>query len=184
MIRINLLPVRAAKKKQAGQQQVLLMGLVILAVFVVMVFWMGALKAERKKLDGNIAKIQAELVKLEQIIGEVNQYSATKAMLESKLKVIEDLKKGRTGPVKVLDELAQKIPKKVWIQKLEEKDKNLLIIGEAATDEDVAAFMQDMQKSPFFQNLRLKFTKIAERADQGGMKIKTFEMECQVNYAI
>ena len=80
MIRINLLPVRAAKKKQAGQQQVLLMGLVILAVIVVMVFWMGALKAERKKLDGNIAKIQAELVKLEQIIGEVNQYSATKAM--------------------------------------------------------------------------------------------------------
>ena len=184
MIRINLLPVRAAKKKQAGQQQVLLMGIVIVAVFVVMVFWMGALKAERKKLDNKIANLQVELQKLEQIIGEVNQYSATKAMLESKLKVIEDLKKGRTGPVKVLDELAQKIPKKVWLSKMEEKDKKMLLVGEASSDEDIAAFMQDLQKSPFFQNVQLKFTRIAERMEQGGMKIKTFEMECVVNYAI
>ena len=184
MIRINLLPVRAAKKKQAGQQQVLLMGLVIVAAFIVMVFWMGALKAEHRKLDTNIAKLQADLQKLEQIIGEVNQYSTTKAMLESKLKVIEDLKKGRTGPVKVLDELAQKIPKKVWLSRMEEKEKMLVFTGEAASDEDIAAFMQDLQKSPFFQDLHLKFTKIAERADQGGMKVKAFEMECKVNYAI
>jgi type IV pilus assembly protein PilN len=184
MIRINLLPVRAAKKKQAGIHQVVLMGVLILLVAVVMVMVVTVHKAERAKLEKEIVRTRDELQKLEQIIGEVNQYSATKAMLESKLKVIEDLKKGRTGPVKVLDEMAQKIPKKVWLVKMEEKDKLLQIAGEAATDEDIAAFMQDLQKSPYFQGLRLKYTKIADRQDQGGMKIKTFEMECQVNYAI
>ena len=84
----------------------------------------------------------------------------------------------------MLDELAQKIPKKVWLSRMEEKEKTMVFAGEAASDEDIAAIMQDLQKLPFFQDLRLKFTKTAERADQGGMKVKAFEMECQVNYAI
>ena len=154
MVRINLLPVRAERKKQAGLQQLLLMALVVGAVIVVMVIWVGTLTSERKALDAKVVSINADLQKLEQIIGEVNQYSATKAMLEGKLKVIEDLKRGRTGPVKMLDEIAQKIPKRVWLLKLEERGGSMMLDGEAATDEDIATFMQDMQKSAFSRTFR------------------------------
>lgn len=180
MIRINLLPVRAAKKKQAGRQQLLLMGLVVAIVVILMLFWVGAVTTERKKLEARVVEVNQEIQKLEQIIGEVKQYSETKAMLESKLKIIEDLKKGRVGPVKVMDELAQKIPKRVWISNMIESMGSVSFQGEASTDEDIAAFMQELQKSPFFQGINLKFTKIGER---DGVKIKKFVLECKVNYA-
>jgi type IV pilus assembly protein PilN len=180
MIRINLLPVRAAKKKQAGRQQLLLMMLIIAGVVVFMLFWIGVETAERRKQEARVADMTKEIQQLEQIIGEVKQYSETKAMLESKLKIIEDLKKGRVGPVKVLDELAQKIPKRVWLNKMIEKSGGITFVGQAATDEDIAAFMQDLQKSQFFTDISLKFTRIGERE---GMKIKQFELTCRVNYA-
>ena len=179
MVRVNLLPVRAERKKQAGQQQVLLMGLAILGVIVVLVVWVGALKAERRNLEARIGELNDELKKLEQIIGEVKQYSETKAALEGKLKIIDDLKKGRSGPVKVLDELAQKIPKKVWVASYNENNRQAVITGQAASDEEIASFMHELQQSTFFKNINLKYTKIITVE---GNKFKDFVIECQVTY--
>jgi len=181
MIRINLLHVRAEKKKQTGQQQLILFGLIVIVEIVVLVILFGSVSAAKKSLIQKVNYYNAEIQKLDQIIGEVNQYKATKATLEAKLKVIEDLKKGRSGPIRVLDELAQKTPKKLWITKFEEKGRNTVITGEASSDEDIAAFLADIERSPYFTQVRLKYTKAAER---DGNPIKQFEIECVVNYAI
>jgi type IV pilus assembly protein PilN len=179
MVRINLLPVRAERKKQVGQQQLMLMGLAILAVIVVLVVWVGALKSERRGLETRIAELNEELKKLDQIIGEVKQYTETKAALEGKLKIIDDLKKGRSGPVKVLDDLAQRIPKKVWIKSYDERDKNIVLTGQAVSDDEIASFMHELQQSQFFKNISLKFTRIFEME---GNKYKDFVLECQVTH--
>lgn len=181
MIRINLLQVKAEKKRQTGQQQIILFGLIILVEVVILIILFGSISAARKSLIQKVAYYNTEIQKLDQIIGEVNQYKATKATLEAKLKVIEDLKKGRSGPIKVLDELAQKTPKKLWLMKFEEKGRSTVITGEASSDEDIAAFLADLERSQFFTQVRLKFTKSAERE---GNQIKQFEIECVVNYAI
>jgi len=181
MVRINLMPVRAAKKKQEGRQQILLMGLVLAAVILGMSSWVGALTSERRSLETKIAATNQEIAQLELVIGEVKKHADAKALLEAKLKVIEDLNKSRTGPVKLLDEIAQSIPKKVWLTKLEEKSGMMSFMGEASNDEDIAVFMQELRKMAYFQNLTLKYTKVAER---DGMRIKQFELECRVNYAI
>lgn len=181
MIRINLLQVKAEKKKQTGQQQLILFGLLIVVEIVIMIILFGSVSAAKKSLVQKVAYYNAEIQKLDQIIGEVNQYKETKATLEAKLKVIEDLKKGRSGPIKVLDELAQKTPKKLWLMKFEEKGRSTVISGEASSDEDIAAFLADLERSKFFTQVRLKFTKSAER---DGNQIKQFEIECVVNYAI
>ncbi len=181
MIRINLLQVKAEKKRQTGQQQLILFGLIILVEVVILIILFGSISAAKKSLNRKVAYYNTEIQKLDQIIGEVNQYKATKATLEAKLKVIEDLKKGRSGPIKVLDELAQKTPRKLWLTKFEEKGRSAVITGEASSDEDIAVFLADLERSQFFTQVRLKFTKSAERE---GNQIKQFEIECVVNYAI
>ncbi len=181
MIRINLLQVKAERKKQTGQQQIILLGLILAVEIVILIILYGSTAAAKKSLIGKVAYYNAEIQKLDQIIGEVNQYKETKATLEAKLKVIDDLKKGRAGPIKVLDELAQKTPKKLWIVKFEEKGRSTIISGEASSDEDIAAFLADLERSPYFTQVHLKFTKAAERE---GNQIKQFEIECVVNYAI
>ncbi len=181
MIRINLLQVKAEKKKQTGQQQIILFGLVLAVEIVILIILFGSVSAAKKSLVQKVAYYNAEIQKLDQIIGEVNQYKETKATLEAKLKVIDDLKKGRSGPIKVLDEIAQKTPKKLWLMKFEEKGRSTVISGEASSDEDIAAFLSDLERSQYFSQVRLKFTKAAERE---GNQVKQFEIECVVNYAI
>ncbi|MGB9600960.1 MAG: PilN domain-containing protein [Myxococcota bacterium] len=181
MIRINLLQVKAEKKKQTGQQQLILFGLIIAVEIVILIIFFGSVSAAKKSLVQKVAYYNAEIQKLDQIIGEVNQYKETKATLEAKLKVIDELKRGRSGPIKVLDEIAQKTPKKLWLMKFEEKGRSTIISGEASSDEDIAAFLSDLERSKYFSQVRLKFTKAAERE---GNQIKQFEIECVVNYAI
>ena len=41
--------------------------------------------------------------------------------LQKKLDVLDKLKQGRSGPVRMLDELATVTPRQLWLTKLEEK---------------------------------------------------------------
>lgn len=181
MIKINLLQIKAEKKKQTGQQQLILFSLIIAVEVVILIILFGSVSAAKKSLVQKVAYYNSEIQKLDQIIGEVNQYKEIQATLKAKLKVIDDLKKGRSGPIKVLDEIAQKTPKKLWLLKFEEKGRNTVIVGEASSDEEIAAFLADLERSRYFSQVRLKYTKAAER---DGNQVKQFEIECVVNYAI
>ena len=70
------------------------------------------------------------------------------AALREKLDVLDELKAGRTGPVRVLDELATLTPKRLWITKLDEKGGAATITGQAATIDDVSAFMTALKGEP------------------------------------
>src|SRR3954462_14751518 len=122
MIRINLLPVRAAKKREFGRQQLLLFVLLLVLAAIGNFFWYGRVSNELASLDKQIVSTRAEIAQLEKTIGEVKSIKDDKKALEDKLKILDTLKKGRTGPVKVMDELATIIPQKVWLVDYLEKD--------------------------------------------------------------
>src|ERR1700676_3826817 len=122
MIRINLLPVRAAKKREFGRQQIVLFALVLILAGVGNWIWYSRVESELSGLDAQIARTRTEIAQLEKTIGEVKSIKEDKKALEDKLKILDTLKKGRTGPVKVMDELATLIPEKVWL--LEDTETN------------------------------------------------------------
>ena len=68
-----------------------------------------------------------------------------KKALEDKLKILDALKKGRTGPVKVLDELASLIPEKVWLLDFAEQAGGVSMIGQASSYEDLSDLLQEAQ---------------------------------------
>src|SRR6516164_8364546 len=106
MIKINLLPVRAAKKREFGKQQLVLFALILVLAGILNFFWYSRVEGELTGLDRQIATTKTEIAQLEKTIGEVKSIKEDKKALEDKLKILDTLKKGRTGPVKVMDELA------------------------------------------------------------------------------
>src|SRR5687767_839159 len=106
MIRINLLPVRQERKKETIQQQLLAFaGVLLFTLFACVGWW----KWKSNEADERAALLDAkkqELAQLDKIIGEVNEFTTKKKELEDKLAVIQQLKKGKTGPVRALDDLA------------------------------------------------------------------------------
>ena len=108
------------------------------ALFVTLLgnwLWFDSLASEEKKNAQRIAGTQARIAELEKVIGEVNNINKRKKEVEDKLEVLDELRKRRTGPVRMLDALSTATPKKVWLKEFDEKANAVKLTGRAASHE-------------------------------------------------
>ena len=145
MIRINLLPVRAVKKREMGRQ-VLVLGAGVMALAVVLnAVWYLDRNSTSNRNQEKIAATKSRIAELEKVIGEVNDINKRKREVEEKLKVLDELRRGRSGPVRMLDALSTATPKKVWLKDFDEKANQVKLEGTAVSHDDVAEFMRALQ---------------------------------------
>jgi type IV pilus assembly protein PilN len=183
MVRINLLPVKVSRKKEAGKQQLVIFAVVLVAGIVFNFAWAAQRAGVLKSIQADVEKKKAEIAALERIIGEVKNIRAQQEQLKQKLDVLDKLKAGRTGPVKMLDELATVTPKRLWLKKMEEKGgKSVTFDGTAATIDDVSAFMAALRTSKHFSNVELKKTTAVAKARGASIRLVDFTVTCAVNY--
>jgi type IV pilus assembly protein PilN len=180
MIRINLLPVRAKKKRNTSIYQIVAMSAVVM-VSAIAAFTVHTVFANRvQEREAKIAENTAEVQRLQKIIGEVNELEKQKERLLNQLTVIDKLEKGKRGPVRVLDEMSGSIPKRVWVTSFRETAGALSITGSAMDNSDISEFMRAMQKTPYFSDITLKF---AQADIRDGVTVYNFEIGCKVNYS-
>jgi type IV pilus assembly protein PilN len=179
MVRINLLPVRVSKKKQAGTQQLALAGVVVAAALVGNFWWTSARASALAAREDKARRTRAEIAQLEKIIGEVNDIKQQQAAVKDKLAVLDKLKAGRAGPVRLLDELAEVLPKRLWLRKMEEKERAVTFDGTAATIDDVSAFMAGLGASRHFSGIELKKT---AAKTEGRFRIVEFTVTARADY--
>ena len=181
MIRINLLPIQATRRRQTIQHQLLGAAAALIVTIVICIVWTAIRSSEAEEKKAQIVEKQQELAQLDKIIGEVNEFTTKKKELEEKLKIIEDLRKGKTGPVRALDDLATEIPNRVWLEKMTENNGSVTLEGVAIDHEDVSAFMKSLQKSKYFSGIVLGFSK--QNKDKSGVNLYEFKITCHVNYS-
>lgn len=183
MIRINLLPVRVSKKKAAGKQQLILFAVLVIGGYMGNLLWAQARAGDLEARQVKLRKTKEEIAQLDRIIGEVKNIKEQQAALREKLEILGELKAGRSGPVRVMDALATLTPKRLWISSLDEKAGNATLTGQAATIDDVSAFMSALKGNPHFAQVEL--AKTSEAANTGNRKIDLvdFTLTAQIKYA-
>jgi type IV pilus assembly protein PilN len=144
MIRINLLPVRAVKKREMNQQVLVILGAVLLLGVVGNYFWYANRDGLYQENAKALAKTRARIADLEKVIGEVTNINTRKAEVEKKLAVLDELRKGRSGPVRLLDALATAVPKKAWLTSFTEERGSVKLAGSAVSHDEVAELMRNL----------------------------------------
>jgi type IV pilus assembly protein PilN len=144
MIRINLLPVRVAKKREMGKQILVLFAIVLVGAIVGNAMWYKGRKDEFDENAKGIKQVQTKIEELKKVIGEVDKINERKAEVEKKLGVLDTLRKGRSGPVKMMDALASSIPKKLWLKSFVEDKAGVKISGSAVSHDEVAELMSNL----------------------------------------
>jgi len=144
IVRINLLPVRQGKKREVSRQFLVLTAAVIVLVLVGNYIFFERVNSESERNTAKINQTQARIGELEKVIGEVNNLNARKKEVEDKLKILSGLRKGRSGPVRLMDALATAMPKKVWLSDFEERADAVRLQGTALAHDDVADLMRSL----------------------------------------
>lgn len=145
MIRINLLPVRQVKKRELGRQVLVLAGVVLVLTGVLNFIWYDRRSSELSRRETQVADTKRRVTELEKVIGEVNNIKSRKKEVEDKLKILNDLRRGRAGPVRMMDALATATPQKVWLSDFVEQAGQVKISGSAVSHDDVAEFMRGLR---------------------------------------
>jgi type IV pilus assembly protein PilN len=180
MIRINLLPVRELRKKASLQRQGMMLGVAagmgaVLALCVHLKLGADVVAGQRR-LQG----ARAELAKLEEMRKKVDEFRAEREAIERKLKVIADLEKARKAPVRLLDEIATRIPRRMWLRKVALDRGELALEGVSLDAEIVAAFLTSLEESPLISEVELGETALKET---DGLKLNTFQIDSRYVHA-
>lgn len=171
MIRINLIaegkrPVAARKPRAAVERwdlgQWLLLGLVLVGLLASLGHYLLLRNTLRQK-EAEIDAANREVARLAPIIAEVERFKLSKAELERKIQVINNLKAAQRGPVRIMDEISRALPDLLWLTRMEVKETSITLTGEAFSTNAVASFIENLDKVPEFQEPVLKDTALRRR---------------------
>jgi type IV pilus assembly protein PilN len=176
MIRINLLPFRADRKKENVRRQVSLFLLSLVLVLIIAFYYNFDLSSKVGKLNKKIKETNAELTKYNEINKEIARIRKNLENLRKKLAVIEQLESDRYAPVILLDTMTQVlVAKRMWLDELVVQDNIVKISGIALDEKTVADFMVRLQKSSLFSEVKLNSVK---RQEVQKTNLKGFQIIC------
>jgi type IV pilus assembly protein PilN len=179
MIRINLLPFRAARKKENIKRQITVYGLVIVLLFTVMAYYFLQLNSTLSNLKDKEKAIRAELKTYQATVKKINQLEKKIKQIKSKLAVIRRLEKNKTGPVHLLEEITIAVPKdKLWLNSYKESKGSLKLTGTAMDNETVALFMTNLEKSAYITRVELEGTKL-RNMPKFKLRVSDFVLNCK-----
>ncbi len=176
MIQINLLPIRARKKKENIRQ---LMSIYFLSVFL-LVAAMGYVWLHERR---EIAALSARFSNLEQEVKKLSTYDTMladlkkrKEMAESERNIIKELQADRDAIVRILTLLSIKVPvEKMWFEKVVQNAGNMTLDGVAQSNEAIAEFMRNLESSPFVEKGTVSLTH-SRQVSMKDMKLREFQV--------
>ncbi len=157
MIRINLVaerrPVESglstfrlddAKKIALGGSLILLLAF----AYAGWSYWSLDQRAQQVERDIEAARVEEQ--RLIQVISEVREFEARRARLEERVALIEELRRGQTAPVHILDQISRSLPDMVWLTKMTQSGFDLTIEGNCLSLTALSDFVGALEHSRYF----------------------------------
>lgn len=178
MIRINLLPFRAARTKENVRRQVSVFILLIILLLVGMGAFKLYLDNKEKEEKARTEAIKIELDKYTKKAAEVDALNTENELLQKKINIINQLEKVRKEPIAIYSALnGLMVEERMWLTEFNIKGESIEIKGVGLDEITVADFTKRLQVSPNFDKVELKFTK--QKIIQN-IKMKEFEIKAQI----
>jgi type IV pilus assembly protein PilN len=179
MIRINLLPYRAARKKENIRIQVnVFVGSIIIVIGIIFLF-NSFLGGKIDNLNSEISSTEQQVAKYEQINKEIAEIKKKLDVLDRKIQVINSLERDRKVPVENLDSLYKLVvEKRMWYTQIDEKGSSVKVSGVAIDNQTVADYMVRLETSERFTNVRLASIKQYKLQNQD-LTLKQFDINFQ-----
>lgn len=174
MLQINLLPVREARREE-DLRQVRNQGLLVLLVSCAAIgFAYSTISEDISDSSARISQMQRDIDQYNPQLEQVAAFRKKKKELETKIGVIDELDRARSGPVRVLAELAERTPDRLWLTSLATEGTTVLMAGESLDNDLVALFLRSLGESRYFTQVDLDKTEM--KGSRDGLQLVSFRI--------
>ena len=156
MIRINLVAAdrRSAKGVSKGfeaGQKMMILGSLILVLTVAGLGWRyWALEQRAAQIEADIQAAQREEARLQEILRQVQEFEARRGVLEQRVKLIDELRKGQNAPVHMIDQVSRALPEMTWLTSIQQNGYTMTIQGRCLTLTSLSDFIGNLEGSRYF----------------------------------
>ncbi len=176
MIRINLLPFRAARTKENIRRQV---SVFILSMILLVLILFGGYRHLGNKadaLEGQLADIKNDIKRYEKKAEQVEELRKKLKELNQKIAIVNNLKANRDKPPLLLAEITEKVvADRMQLKKMSYSGSGLNLEGVAMDNETIAVFMRRLERSGKINDVSLSSAKQTREYD---VDLKSFEIKC------
>jgi type IV pilus assembly protein PilN len=179
MIRINLLPVKELKAEEVRRRELMIGGvclalttILILSVYLYQWRQASALEKELEELRKELQVLNVKAKDVMELERKVKEFAG-------KNKVIDDINKKKSGPVRVMESLALATPNTLWLTESKEASGNLTITGVAVDNQTIAEFLKALASHPYFSHTELVET---TQNQQAGQPPRRFLIKSRLTY--
>ncbi len=191
MIRINLLGIprktrgkRAAAVSGGGEGSgTVIMGVVVFGALAVGIFMANLwVNREHVGLEKDMQKAILENQRLAEVKAKYDASKRKTDVYERRVRVIDELKAQQSGPMDILNLVADTINKTeaVWLETMTDDGKNLNFTGTALSPNSVADLMANLRKTGAFKSVEIKET--TQDASLKEVQAFKFELICEKAY--
>jgi type IV pilus assembly protein PilN len=176
MIRINLLPYRAARSKENIRRQVSIFFLSLLLLLIILWVFNGFLGSRVKTYASRLENLKKEVKRYEEKAHQVEEIKQKLSALNKKIEIVNQLKIYRTIPPQLLAEMTEMVvPDRMQLTLMESSNNNVSLEGIALDNETIAMFMTRLERSSRFADVALKS---AKQETQFNVDMKRFRIVC------
>lgn len=177
MLEINLLPVREARRKAGLRQYVMQLVLAVIVTLGGVGVFHSRLVDRIDRTQVRVRQMQHDIDQFKPQLAQVAAFKKRKGDLENKIEVIDALDRARSGPVRMLDELATRTPDRLWLTGVATKGDTITLKGQSLDNELVALFLRNLGESEYFTNVDLGSAKLGK---DGGLKLVRFDITAKL----
>ncbi len=157
MIRINLLeserhPSKAASPGLLVAQKVTVIGSLILVLAALGIGWRyWTLGQQAVTIEREMSEARAEEQRLQEILKQVQDFEAQRAQLQQRLTLIDELRRGQSAPVHMIDQVSRALPEMTWLTGLRQNGYDVTIDGRVLSLTSLSDFIGNLEASRYFQ---------------------------------
>lgn len=179
MIQVNLLPVRAQKRREHVRQFVSAYFLSIVLLFSVMGYLWLSCQNEVQGLERRSSQVSNEVNQYSKYDAMLKELESKKAVSVKKRSIIHDLQNDRDKVARVLTLLSVELPAdKVWFERLAISGSSITLNGVALSNEAIAEFMRNLESSPYTVQGSVNLV-LSRQVARTNMKLREFQLACQ-----
>jgi type IV pilus assembly protein PilN len=156
MIRVNLLagerrPLQVTRSLERGRW-VSLAGSALLIATALLGSWRYWTISQRdSRLAGEIEAARHEEARLTEVLKQGTEVEAQRAQLQQRVALIDELRRGQTTPVHVIDQISRSLPDLTWLTSLRQEAYDVTLEGQCKSLTALSDFVSNLESTRYFK---------------------------------